>query len=136
MKNIIFTIGLILAAFTANAQCESTVSMCKDNFTNDFISDGQVYRALLYNEQIAEFDISLFGGNTYRISAGSGDSSGNLIFRVYDKEKNLLFSNADFSNAGYWDFVVESTIDCTIEAQLDLNKVDSGCAIMLIGFKE
>jgi hypothetical protein len=80
--------------------------------------------------------MSLFGGNTYRIAAGSGEKDNNLIFRIYDKEKNLLYSNSDYSNAAYWDFVVESTIDCTIEAQLDLNKVDSGCAVLLVGFKQ
>ena len=136
MKKIITALFAIAMATGVHAQCENTVEFCKGNFSQDFISDGQVYKALLYNDQIAEFDISLFGGNTYRISAGSGEGAGNLVFRLYDQEKNLLFTNQDYSNAPYWDFVLESTIDCTIEAQLDLNKSDSGCAILLIGFKE
>ncbi|MFT5922109.1 MAG: hypothetical protein ACJAU0_002659 [Flavobacteriales bacterium] len=100
------------------------------------MSDGQFYRALLYNDQVAEFETTLFGGNTYRIAACSGEDDGNLIFRLYDQERNLLFSNAEFSNAPYWDFVVENSMNCTIEAQLDLNKQDSGCAVLLIGFKQ
>lgn len=136
MRTLVIFLCISLLSFAAFGQCESTIEMCKSNFSNEYISDGQVYRALLYNDQIAEFEMSMFGGNTYRISTGSGEKANNLIFRIYDKEKNLLFTNSDFSNAAYWDFVVESTIDCTIEAQLDLNKVDSGCAVVLVGFKE
>ena len=136
MKKLLLALFIISLAANVNAQCENTIEFCKGNFSNEFISDGQVYKALLYNDQIAEFDISLFGGNTYRISCGSGEGEGNLVFRLYDKEKNLLFSNQDYSNAPYWDFVLESTIDCTIEAQLDLNRSESGCAVLLIGFKE
>jgi len=136
MKKILLALFIIVSAASADAQCENTIDYCKSNFSNEFISDGQVYKALLYNDQIAEFDISLFGGNTYRISCGSGEGGGNLVFRLYDKEKNLLFSNQDYTNAPFWDFVLESTIDCTIEAQLDLNRVESGCGVLLIGFKE
>ena len=91
---------------------------------------------MLYNDQVAEFETTLFGGNTYRIAACSGEEQGNLIFRLFDQEGNLLFTNLDYSNAPYWDFVVENTMSCSIEAQLDLNKQDSGCAVILIGFKQ
>ncbi|MFM1932775.1 MAG: hypothetical protein RL226_2078 [Bacteroidota bacterium] len=118
------------------AQCDEVANECESNFAAEFISDGQFYRALLYNDQVAEFDLSLFGGNTYRIAACSGMEDGNLVFRLYDQEHNLLFTSSDFSNAPYWDFVVENTMQCTIEAQLDLNKQQSGCAVLLIGFKK
>ena len=119
----------------SSAQCDSVATWCDHNISGDYISDGQLYRALLYNDQVAEFDVTLFGGTTYRIAACSGEEDGNLIFRLYDQEKNLLFSNQDHSNAPYWDFAVESSLDCTMEAQLDLNRRESGCAVILIGFK-
>lgn len=125
-----------LFAFSSSAQCDDVASWCTDNLTSEYISDGQTYRALLYNDQIAEFQLTLFGGTTYRVAACSGDENSNLLFRIFDQEKNELFSNTDYSNAPYWDFVVDSTIDCTLEAQLDLNKQESGCAVILIGFKE
>ncbi|HMC97606.1 MAG TPA: hypothetical protein VKG92_08140, partial [Flavobacteriales bacterium] len=68
--------------------------------------------------------------------ACSGDSDGILIFSVFDKEHNLLFSNRDQSNAPYWDLAVASTLDVTMEAALDPSKAGSGCAVMLIGFKK
>lgn len=101
-----------------------------------FISDGQVYRAFLDEEQAAEFEITLYGGSTYRIAASAGIDDNYLIFEIYDKERNLLFTNMDYNNAPYWDFKVESTIDCYVEAKLDMNKKLSGCAIMMIGFEK
>lgn len=136
LKKTLFTLFFGLGMFFAQAQCEMVADECASHFGDSYISDGQLYRALLYNDQVAEFESTLFGGNTYRISACSGEESGNLIFRIFDQEKNLLFTNADYSNAPYWDFVIESTMNCTIEAQLDNNHQQSGCAVLLIGFKE
>jgi len=101
-----------------------------------FISDGQVYRAFLDEDQSAEFEATFFGGSTYRIAASAGVADNYLIFEVYDHERNLLFTNFDHGNAPYWDFKVESTIDCYIEARLDMNKKLSGCATMMIGFQK
>lgn len=136
MKTTALFILSFFASLTLSAQCDSIASFCEHNLNRDYISDGQIHRALLYNDQVAEFETTLFGGNTYRIAACSGAEDGNLIFRIFDQEKNQLFSNAEFSNAPYWDFVVENTIHCTIEAQLDLNRKESGCAVILIGFKQ
>jgi hypothetical protein len=59
-----------------------------------------------------------------------------MVFDILDQDRNLLFTNSDFSNAPYWDFVVENTIECTIEAKLDPNKKLSGCAQLIIAFKK
>jgi hypothetical protein len=101
-----------------------------------FISDGQVYQAFLDDEQKAEFHVTFYGGSTYRIAASAGSQDKSVIFEVLDEERNLLFSNAEYSNEPYWDFNVASTVDCIIETRLDLDKKTSGCAVMLIGFKQ
>lgn len=137
MKHLFTLSFLSLLALPVLAQCEDVADNCAEHLSELYISDGQFYRALLYSDQVAEFETTLFGGNTvYRVAACSGDAEGNLIFRIYDEERNLLFTNADFSNAPYWDFVVSSTMNCTIEAQLDLNRLESGCAVLVIGFKK
>ncbi|MCO6500729.1 MAG: hypothetical protein J5I47_10165 [Vicingus serpentipes] len=139
-KNILFKaliIALGLITYTSSyAQCDTIASLCDRHITNSFVSDGQNYRALLVDDQIAEFDMTLYGGSTYRFAACSGLSDGNLIFSVYDKERNLLFTNKEYSNSPYWDFKITSTIDCTIEANLDPNVSASGCAVLLVGFKQ
>jgi hypothetical protein len=59
-----------------------------------------------------------------------------VIFNVYDQERNLLFSNKDFENAPYWDFKIDNTLDCYVEAYLDIDKKVSGCLVLLIGFNK
>ena len=73
---------------------------------------------------------------TYRIAACTGLSDGALQFSVYDKQHNLLFTNREHDNDPYWDLAVANTIDVSVEAQLDRTKAGSGCAVLLIGFKQ
>lgn len=129
-------IGLFAISSSGFSQCEDIAKKCDDHFSQAFISDGQEYRALLHSDQTAVFESTLFGSNTYRIAACSGESDGNLIFHIYDQDRNLIFTNEEYSNAPFWDFVVSSTVNVTIEAHLDPNKSESGCAILLIGFKK
>jgi hypothetical protein len=119
------------------AQAEVTTAICTKYIVSPFISDGQQYKALLNGEEIAEFHATFYGGSTYRIVGATGQSEGNLVFSLYDKERNLLFTNRDYENSPYWDFKFTSTIDCIIEAGLDSgNQTASGFAFLLIGFKQ
>ena len=52
------------------------------------------------------------------------------------EEADLLFSNGDFKNKPYWDFKVDNTLDCYIEAYLDIDKKVSGCIVVLLGFQK
>ncbi len=140
LKSILFFCGFAILN-TASAQISDTVaSICAKHFETQFISDGQQYRALLMNtDETAEFHVTLYGGTIYRIAACSGLRDGDLVFSVYDTdtERNLLFTNKDFKNAPFWDFKVNSTLDCIIEAKLDSEgSKSSGRAVVLIGFKQ
>lgn len=136
MRTFIIALFTIVGMSTAaNAQCDTIATLCAQNITADYISDGQSYRALLFGDQVAEFRATFYGGSTYRISACSGFTDGNLIFTVFDEDHNRLFTNSDQRNAPYWDFKFTSTVDCIIEARLNTNNVKSGCAAMVIGFK-
>ena len=132
---ILTVFAFTLATYTSFAQCDTVASLCGKHLGNGFISDGQQYRALLKsNEETAEFHTTFYGGTTYRVAACSGLKDGNLIFSVFDSERNLLFSNIDYRNAPYWDFKVTSTMDVIMEATL--GGTQSGCAVVLIGFKQ
>ena len=123
-------------SFGAKAQCDTIANMCLKHIP-PFISDGQNYRALLIDQELAEFQSTFFGGSTYRIAACSGTTEGDLIFTVYDTERNLLYTNEKYKNAPYWDLNFKNTIDCIIEAKLDKNQnKGSGCAVLHIGFKQ
>jgi len=138
MLRIILPLFFVAVAHASPAQsiCGPIADRCERHIAANYIPDGQFYRALLQGDDMAEFGLTLFGGTTYRVAACSGETDGNLVFNVYDRERNLLFSNAAHGNAPYWDLAVANTIDVTIEASLDASKAGSGCAVMLIGFKK
>ncbi len=140
MKTIINTLLLIsLFSFSAISQdCEGVVRVCKANLNkgnSSFISDGQVYTAFLDREK-AEFKTTFFGGSTYRIATSAGSTDDFVIFTVRDLQGNVIFTNKDFKNSPYWDFKVPNTIPVVIETELDMDKKITGCAVMLIGFKQ
>lgn len=143
MKNIFLKTTLLFCLVfalnnKAKAQCDTVANICAKHIINSFISDGQTYRALLLNQdETAEFHTTFFGETVYRIAACSGMTDGNLTFYIYDQERTLLFTNKDYKNAPYWDFKVKSTIDdVIIEAKLEGSSAGSGCAVILIGFKQ
>lgn len=143
MKKLIVLISLFTVLPALKAQeCDSLVNVCYNYLTIDaskgknFISDGQVYKAFVDAEQSAEFKVTLYGGSIYRIAATAGLKDNYVIFNVYDQDRNLLFSNRDYKNAPYWDFKIDNTLDCYIEAYLDIDKKVSGCMVILIGFQK
>ncbi|MFT5819437.1 MAG: hypothetical protein ACI8ZM_000661 [Crocinitomix sp.] len=143
MKKLLGIFTLLLVSGFVNAQeCDSLANVCYEHLSADasvgkiFISDGQVYKAFVDAEQAAEFKVTLYGGSLYRIAVTAGEKDDYVIFNVYDKERNLLFSNQDFDNKPYWDFKIDNTLDCYIEAYLDIDKKVSGCIVVLLGFQK
>ena len=134
----LFTFNTTFSQETCDEIAEVTngyLNTSKDKQLNRiFISDGQVYRAFLNDDEAAEFEVTFYGGSTYRIATSAGSDDTYIIFEVYDKERNLLFSNEDYEYAPYWDFEIENSLDCTIEVKLDVDKKLSGCASVMIGF--
>ena len=143
MKKYIFTFSFMFIILPSlwegvgmglYAQCDTIASVCAKHIVSPYVSDGQQYRALLLSGQTAEFHATFFGGASYRIAACTGLKDGNLIFSVFDEQHNLLYSNKDFKNTPYWDFKINSTLDVILEATLSGSQ--SGCAVILIGFKQ
>lgn len=129
-----------MAAFSlisalAYSQCDTTAFYADKYLGSKYITDGQSYRALVFDDQVAEFHTTFYGNARYRIVAFSGMEKEQLIFSLYDEEDNLLFSNEDHQNSTYWDFDFNATMEGRIEARLDLMKQTSGCAVILIGFE-
>jgi hypothetical protein len=135
--NTLFVVAVMIFCINDSfAQCDSIADRCHRHIQENYISDGQTYKVLLAGDEITEFQTTLYKGNTYRIAACSGNTENNLIFRLTDQERNILFTNSDYGTSEYWDFFAENTMPIIIEAQLDKNKADSGCAVIVIGFKK
>ena len=140
MNKIFNTIILVtLLSFHSFSQdCEAIVKACKANLNaknGTFLSDGQIYTAFLDREK-AEFKTTFFGGSTYRISASAGTEDNFVIFTIKDLNGKIIFTNKNYKNSPFWDFKVPTTIPVIIETELDLDKKITGCAVMLIGFKQ
>ena len=140
MKKILLSYILIFIisamSMQVSAQADTIINLCNQFISPPYVSDGQVYRALVLKGEIAEFKATFYGGATYRVVACSGTSENNLIFRMYDIKRNELFSSNTFNNTQYWNFKFHSTIDCIIEAELAPNAPSSGFALLLIGFEQ
>ena len=143
MKNLvkIFVLSNILipSLFFGQTRCDSLGGIVKGmlNENNDsFYSNGQSYKYFFGEDESAEIITTFYEGTTYRIATSAGLEDNYMIFEILDQERNLLFSNTDFSNEPYWDFKVENTLECTIEAKLDPNKKLNGCAQLIIAFKK
>lgn len=140
MKKRLFifsTIVILMLGFgvKANAQLTQLQNICSLYFSPEFISDGQEYFAQLNPDRKIEFRTTFFGDNTYRIVACSNIRRSELVFSVFDTEKNLLFSNADYEFSPYWDFRFSSSVTCIIQIDIKSQKFVPGYVMMLIGYK-
>ncbi len=130
-----FTIILSVLVFSINAQPTAIKERCGNYFSDKYVSDGQQYRALLTGEEVAEFQATFYEKNRYRVVVCGARDDKTIVFNVYDKNRNLLFSNKDYDNTPFWDLYFSSTTDCFIEARLDTNIQSSGIVFLLIGFE-
>lgn len=131
----ILTFVLLFAAKPALSQVEQLQNICSLYFSPEYISDGQEYFATLKPDQKVEFRTTFYGDNTYRVVACTNLKKGDLVFTVFDTEKNLLFSNVNYKYSQYWDFKFCSTITCIIQVDVKNIKFTPGYVMLLIGYK-
>ena len=143
MKKILFTLLTFLTfqpiIYIGQTKCDSLgaiVSSMINDGDEGFLTDGQSYKYFLGEDETSEIITTLYEGITYRIATTAGLEDNYMIFELLDEQRNLLFSNVNHDNAPYWNFKVENTIECTIEAKLDPNRNINGCAQMIIAFKK
>lgn len=117
------------------AQIVQLQHICSLYFSPEYISDGQEYFAPLKPDQKTEFRTTFFEDNTYRIIACTNVKRGDVVFSVYDTDKNLLFSNANYEFSPYWDFRFSSTITCIIQVDVKSPKFTPGFVMLQIGYK-
>lgn len=138
-----FCIALALGfSQAASAQfCDSIANRCATHIKVPFVSDGQSYRAFVNSGEEAEFQTTLYAGTTYRIAACAGRGDGDLNFRVSASQKDgqpkVIFDSSTQGSPAWWDFKVNSTFDAIINASINpKSSAASGCAVLLLGFKQ
>jgi len=131
---VTFLILSFLGTGTLDSQEEALLNNCTNNIKSPYIVSGQPFKAFITGDEVAEFHTTFFAGSTYRIVACSLKEK-QIVFSVYDSKRNLLFTNEKVDNAPYWDFKVEGSLECIVEAKLGSKDVTSGIAMLLVGFK-
>ncbi|HCT31320.1 MAG TPA: hypothetical protein DIW31_11470 [Bacteroidales bacterium] len=132
---IVLVTTLSFTAKSAKSQVDQLQNICSLYFSPEYISDGQEYFASLKPDQKVEFRTTFYGDNTYRIVACTNLKKGDLVFTVFDTEKNLLFTNASYNYSQYWDFKFASSITCIIQVDVKNTKFTPGYVMLLIGYK-
>nr|WP_321410027.1 hypothetical protein [uncultured Carboxylicivirga sp.] len=138
MKRSLTTLFLIatmvLLPFKLNSQEDVLFTNCLNQLKSPFIASGQPFKAFLTGDEVAEFHTTFFAGSLYRVVTSS-HQEGTILFSIYDKDRNLLFSNENYEASSYWDFKIEGSVECIVEARLDTEKTTSGIALLMVGFK-
>jgi hypothetical protein len=134
IRSILTVLFFLSLPVFLNSQEEKLFNTCSEYLNSPFIATGQPMRAFLTGDEVAEFHTTLYEGSIYRLVACSKET-GNINFSVFDKNHNLLFASSEHVNVNFWDFKMNGSIECIIEAKLDTKKTTSGMAMLLLGFK-
>jgi len=122
-------------SFAANAQNKNQISICETFFNESYISDGQYNNTIIKKGESKSINITLLGGNTYRIAV-CGEKSKKIHYTLKDQKGNILFSNKEFEYAPYWDFEIKQTLECNLIMYNDDTTISNDKTILIIGYKK
>lgn len=141
MKKATFLLIILVSLFSFDgaAQCRR---MAKKSIKElaPFRFNGQLNSVILAEGESAELNMVLRGGKKYRILAKGGRGIGKLSFKIYDRNKKIVFDNSDHAMAQVWDFKNGATQNFTIEVKFPIgdegyNDVTGrGCVALVVGF--
>ena len=142
MKTI-FKLSLLLAFLIplgANAQCKGYAKrQCRPNLA-PYIHDGKMNFAQLFPGDKAEVELTFYARQSYRLLVCGDDVLGNVQFKVYDTDKNVLF-DSEKSDKNYLDFKTASTQKLIIEVIVPEGEGNNhgmefmGCVAIMTGLK-
>ncbi len=142
-KILILSLSSLFAIFSATttyAQCKSfTKKHCLSQLS-PFVYNGQLNSAILTQGDKADLMLTFYPDQDYRVLICCDDAFGNVEFRLYNADKQLIYSNKDSDYLPYWDFSTNETMQLILrvivpEKTDDQIAVKSGCVSILVGFK-
>lgn len=145
MKRIL-TVLLFWAAltpFAGTAQCKNfTKKKCMPSLS-PYVTNGQINTAMFVPGDKAEIPLSFFENTSYRIIVCNQEIIGNIVFKVLDANKNVLFDNKGVGYVSSWDFKSVSNQSLTLYVEIPPedgknpnNLVHQGCVSIIVGFKK
>ncbi len=111
------------------------INKCNQYLTPGFVPFENAMVMEINNDETAIFHLTFYDEFIYRIIACSDIEDSDFEFAVYDQEKNLLYTNRDYDYSPYWDFIFNSTLDCTIKVEPVKDDINEAIVKLLIGYK-
>jgi hypothetical protein len=145
MKNIkLLIILLSVFAFTGgnlNAQCLNFAKTKGFTVldTSMYIPEGRLSALPLSEGDNMDVYKSFFKGKTYKIVVVGADNLPAPKFKVVNFQKEVLFDSSENGNTHSWEFTSQSNQNLIISATLpdpkDSNNTQTGCLVVIVGFK-
>jgi len=142
MKHIIYLATFLFSLFISNVD----YSQCRGYSKNEclpklekYIHTGQLNNVKLSAGEKSEFMLTFYAGQEYKIIVCAEDVLDNIIFKIRDSKRRLLYDNLGDGSLSF-SFKVASTQQLIISLKVpesDLEDLESveGCVSAIIGFK-
>jgi len=132
---------LIFIAYAANAdaQCKGFAKKICLPELGSYTHDGNYHAAVLVEGEEAELYKTFYADMDYRLAVCGAENLPNVEFRIYDSNRNELFSSKD-SDSKVWDFKLQSSQQLKLVVKVSsFNQPGdipaSGCVSIMFGFK-
>lgn len=140
ISRTLITIILILSISNVFSQKRFVKNKCLP-VLKPYVYNGQLNSANLAEGDVAELMLTFYAGQDYRLLICSQEVLGNVEFKLFDTNKNLIFSNRDHDYINYWDFTSNTTQQLIVRVKVpkleDSGEIkQSGYVSILVGFKE
>ena len=136
----ILSLLIVTTTVNVNAQCKAFAKKVCIPELGAYTHDGNYHAAILVEGEEAELYKTFYSDMEYRVAICGEDKLPNVEFRVFDTNKNVLYSNKDANFARTWDFKLQSSQQLKLVVKVNtFNKTGempaSGCVAIMFGFK-
>ena len=130
-----------MLAFSAQAQCKRfTKKYCLPTLT-PFVYNGQLTSALMAPGESAEIMMTFTPGHDYRLLFCGQEVIGEVMFKIMDKNRKVLYERRKPEQKSYFDFNVTTTQQFIVEVYIPNKEipneiVPTGCVTLMVGYKD
>jgi len=136
----VLTLFIAIATLNVDAQCKAFAKNDCLPTLHPYIHDGNYHAAVLVEGEEAELYKTFYSDMDYRVAIIGENKLPDVEFKVYDEDKNIIYSNKDNNYAKTWDFKLESSKQLRLVVKVNTVKKPgdipaSGCVAIMFGFK-
>jgi hypothetical protein len=137
----VLTLFIAIATLNVDGQCKGFAKTDCLPKLSPYTHDGNYHAAVLVEGEEAELYKTFYSDMEYRVVIIGENKLPDVEFKVYDENKNIVFSNKD--NNKYvksWDFRLESSKQLRLVVKVAQTSKPgdtpaSGCVSIMFGFK-